>query len=157
MKIKNIVVLILCIIIPVAVGSISGIATNSGLSDWYVALNKPSFNPPNFVFAPVWTALYTLMGISLFLIWQSPRNRARNHALIIFGIQLFLNFTWSFLFFYWQNPALAFIEIIMICFAILFMIILFYRINKWAAFLQIPYFLWVSFASVLNAAIWQLN
>lgn len=157
MKIKNLAVLIICIIIPVAVGSVSGIATNSGLSDWYVALNKPSFNPPNFVFAPVWTALYTLMGISLFLIWQSSRSGARIHALIIFSIQLFLNFAWSFLFFYFQKPALAFIEIVMIWFAILFMIILFYRVNKWAAFIQIPYLLWVSFASVLNAAIWQLN
>lgn len=157
MKTKSLAVLLICIIIPVTVGSISGIATNSGLSDWYVALNKPSFNPPNFIFAPVWTALYTLMGISLFLIWQSPRNKTRTHALIIFGIQLFLNFIWSFLFFYFQQPALAFIEIIMIWFAILFMIILFYRANKWAAFIQIPYFLWVSFASVLNAAIWKLN
>lgn len=157
MKSKDLAILAICLIIPVAVGGISGIATSSGLSDWYININKPVFNPPNAVFGPVWTTLYILMGISLFLVWQSPHGKERNRALIIFGIQLFLNFAWSFLFFYFEKPDLAFLEIVIIWLAIIFMIILFYRINKWAAYLQIPYLLWVSFASVLNAAIWQLN
>ncbi len=149
--------LILCISIPLLVGGISGFATATSITDWYVNINKPSFNPPNYLFGPVWTTLYILMGISLFMIVQSSNSELRKKALIIFSIQLFLNFCWSFIFFKFQLLGVAFVEIILMWISILTMIILFYEINKNAALMQIPYLLWVSFASVLNGSIWFLN
>jgi len=156
-SIKVIGALIICLIIPLAVGGISGFATATSITDWYVTLNKPSFNPPNYLFAPVWTTLYALMGISLFFVWKSSEGRDRNNALVIFTIQLTLNFIWSFLFFKFNLIGVALVEIVLLWISILMMIIFFRRISKLAAFLQVPYLLWVSFASVLNAAIWLLN
>ncbi len=148
--------LVLCIIGPLIIGAISGIATATSINNWFVNLNKPAFNPPNYLFGPVWTFLYILMGISLYLILQTPKNLARKKAITIFGIQLFLNFCWSFLFFKFQLLGVAFIEIIFIWLSIVAMIYIFKKVNKTAAYLQIPYLLWVSFASVLNGAIWYL-
>jgi len=149
--------LALCITVPLLIGGISGFATATSINDWYVNINKPSFNPPNYLFGPVWTSLYILMGISFYIIIQSPINEFRKKAITIFILQLTLNFLWSFIFFKFQLLGLAFIEIIMMWFSILTMIIIFYKINKAAALLQIPYLLWVSFASVLNGSIWFLN
>lgn len=149
--------LTLCIFIPLIIGAISGIATASSLNNWFLTLHKPSFNPPNYLFGPVWTTLYILMGISLYLILQSSKSRLRTNAIVIFCIQLFLNFWWSFIFFKFQLIGFAFIEIILIWLSIITMIYSFKKINKTAAYLQIPYLLWVSFASVLNASIWWLN
>lgn len=154
---KNSLKLLLCIIIPLAIGAVSGIATASGIDTWYVTIEKPSFNPPNYLFGPVWTTLYILMGISFFMILKSPKNELKTKAIAIFCIQLFLNFCWSFLFFKFQLLGLAFIEIILIWLSIAAMIIIFFEIKKTAALLQIPYLLWVSFASVLNGTIWLLN
>ena len=154
---KNSLKLLLCIIIPLAIGAVSGIATTSGIDTWYVTIEKPSFNPPNYLFGPVWTTLYILMGISFFVILKSPKTELKTKAIAIFCIQLFLNFCWSFLFFKFQLLGLAFIEIILIWLSIAAMIIIFFEINKTAALLQIPYLLWVSFASVLNGTIWLLN
>jgi tryptophan-rich sensory protein len=156
-SIKVFITLLICLLIPLAIGGISGFATATSITDWYVTLNKPSFNPPNYLFAPVWTTLYALMGISLFLVWKSPEGRDRNNALVIFSVQIALNFIWSFLFFKFKLPGVALIEIVLLWTSILMMIIFFKRVSKLAAFLQIPYLLWVSFASVLNAAIWFLN
>lgn len=156
-SIKVLITFCICLLIPLAIGGISGYATASGIADWYIALNKPSFNPPNYLFAPVWTTLYTLMGISLFIIWRSTEGRNRNNALVIFAIQITLNFFWSFLFFKFNLPGLALVEIVLLWTSILMMIIFFKRISKLASFLQIPYLLWVSFATILNAAIWILN
>jgi len=154
---KNTTALLICILIPLAIGGFAGFATASGISEWYITLNKPSFNPPNSLFAPVWTILYLLMGISLFLIWKSPRGTDRSNALIVFTLQLTLNFIWSFLFFRFELPGWALVEIVMMWISILTMIILFGRVRKAAAYLQIPYLLWVSFATILNASIWHLN
>lgn len=140
-----------------AIGSISGIATAAGIKSWYLTLNKPFFNPPNYLFGPVWTLLYLLMGISIYLILQTPKTDMRKKAIIIFCVQLGLNFIWSFLFFKFQRVGIAFIEILLIWASILTMILTFYKLNKTAALLQIPYLLWVSFASILNGAIWWLN
>ena len=156
-SIKLIITLIICLLIPLAIGGISGFATATSITDWYVTLNKPSFNPPNYLFAPVWTTLYTLMGISLFIIWKSPTGRIRNNALVIFAVQITLNFFWSFLFFKFKLPGVALAEIVLLWTSILMMIIFFKRVSKLAAFLQVPYLLWVSFASILNTAIWILN
>lgn len=154
---KKALQLFFCILGPLIIGGVSGYATATGITDWYVYINKPSFNPPNYLFGPVWTILYLLMGISLFMILNSPKNQLRKKAVIIFCVQLALNFFWSFLFFKFQLLGLAFIEIIIIWLSIITMIITFHKINKTAAYIQIPYLLWVSFASVLNGAIWYLN
>ena len=154
---KHFLKLSLCILSTLLIGGISGFATASSINGWYVTINKPSFNPPNYLFGPVWTSLYILMGISLYIILQSDSNELRKKAVTIFSIQLFLNFCWSFIFFNFQNLGFAFVEIILMWISILTMIIIFYKINKTAAFLQIPYLLWVSFASILNGSIWYLN
>jgi translocator protein len=147
----------LCIALPLTAGAIAGIATTSNLDPWYAHLVKPGFNPPAYLFGPVWTFLYILMGISLFLVWRSSPGALRNRAMLVFGIQLALNFTWSFVFFHFRQPGWAFVEIIMIWISILAMILVFYRISKTAALMQVPYLLWVSFASLLNGSIWWLN
>jgi tryptophan-rich sensory protein len=139
------------------VGSISGIASTENIPEWYAFLNKPSFNPPDYVFGPVWSILYILMGLSLFMVWKSSAGTHRNKALLIFGLQLLLNFAWSFIFFYFRQPGYAFIEIVLLWISILTMILVFYPISKTAALLQVPLLLWVSFASVLNGMIWWLN
>jgi len=154
---KNLFTFLFCITLTLAVGSVSGIATAGGIDDWFYALNKPFFNPPSAVFGPVWTLLYLLMGISLYLILRQTSSPLRTKAIIIFGVQLTLNFVWSFLFFKYRLLGIAFIEIILIWVSIVFMINSFYSVNKKAAYLQIPYLVWVSFATLLNGFIWVLN
>ena len=154
---KNLLKLILCILIPLAIGAISGIVTTSKIGTWYKMLNKPFFNPPNYIFGPVWSLLYILMGISFYLILQSTNNEKRSLAISIFVFQLILNFLWSFLFFKYQLLGAAFIEILLLWGSIVYMIIVFYRINKTAGIIQIPYLLWVSFASILSGSILWLN
>ena len=149
--------LFLCILGPLVIGGISGSATANSINTWYITLNKPFFNPPNYLFGPVWTLLYALMGISLFLILQTPKSDLRKKSVLIFCIQIFLNFWWSIIFFKYQLLGLALIEIGMIWMSILLMILTFRKLNKTAAYLQIPYLLWVSFATLLTASIWYLN
>jgi len=148
---------LLCLLSPFAVGAISGIATANNISTWYVHLNKPSFNPPNYLFGPVWTLLYLLMGISFYLILNSSTKTKRANAIRLFWIQLFLNFCWSFLFFQLHLLGLALFEIGLMWMSILLMITSFYTLNRTAAWLQLPYLLWVSFAGILNASILYLN
>lgn len=143
--------------VPLIVGATGGFATANSIGKWYVNLKKPFFNPPNYLFGPVWTALYILMGISIFIVLQSPISVLRKKAILIFCIQLFLNFWWSFIFFKFQLLGIALIEIIIMWLAILSMILIFKKINTTAAYLQIPYLLWVSFATVLNTSLWWLN
>ena len=156
-SIRTITALFICLLLPLAIGGISGYATASGIHDWYITLHKPSFNPPNYLFGPVWTLLYLLMGVSLFIIWRSNQGRKRNEALKIFAIQITFNFLWSFLFFKFNLVGVAFMDILVIWFSIVLMIFIFRRVNKIAAYLQIPYLLWVTFATTLNGAIWLLN
>lgn len=154
---KNTVKLILCLCGPLLVGGIAGFATATSVDTWYLTLHKPSFNPPNYLFGPVWSLLYLLMGVSFYMILQAPESDQRKRAIIIFYVQLALNFLWSFLFFKFQLVGIAFIEIICMWVSIITMIVLFSKVHKRAAYLQIPYLLWVSFASVLNGAILFLN
>lgn len=149
--------LALCLGIPTLVGAIAGAATAQSVGTWYVRLRKPSFNPPNSVFAPVWTTLYLLMGISLYMIWRSPHSLNRDLALIAFGVQMALNAAWSVLFFRFRLIGFALAEIILLWVSILVMILLFHRVNRDSAWLQIPYLLWVTFAAVLNASIRAKN
>ena len=149
--------LLICIAIPLVSGSLSGLAIADNISTWYSTLNKPSFNPPNYLFGPVWSVLYILMGIGLYLILQTPKSAMRNKSIMLFAVQLILNLSWSFVFFNAQSPLTALIIIGILWIAILMMMIYFHTVSPIASYLQIPYLLWVSFASVLNAAIWLLN
>lgn len=151
---KNIYKLIISVLICLLAGFIGSFFTS--VSGWYFELNKPWFNPPNWVFAPVWTLLYVLMGISLYLVWIKGIKNAKI-GLSLFGIQLFLNALWSIIFFGLQAVLFAFIEIIVLWVFILLTIIWFYRISKSAAYLLTPYIVWVSFAAALNYWILLLN
>jgi translocator protein len=157
MKADLLIKLIVSIALPLAVGAVAGIFTTKAIPGWYATLNQPTFNPPNWLFGPVWTVLYVLMGISLYLIWKEPPSQIRTFAMAAFFIQLILNFSWSFLFFYFKSIGLAFGEIILLWLSILLTLILFYKIKPLATFINIPYLLWVSFATLLNAAYLKLN
>lgn len=148
---------LLCLGVPLIVGGIAGFATVTSLESWYAGLNKPSFNPPNWIFGPVWTTLYALMGISLFLVLREEEWNWKNSSLRVFALQLLLNFLWSFFFFYFESPLLALIDIFLLWASILWMLLDFYPKSKAAALLNIPYLMWVSFASILNGAIFLLN
>jgi translocator protein len=154
---KKAIQLILCILVPLLIGAISGYYTSTSITTWYVTLNKPSFNPPNYLFGPVWTTLYILMGISFYIILNKAEANIKPKLILIFCIQLILNFLWSFIFFKFQNLGLACIEISIMWLSILTMIILFYKTSKVASLMNIPYLLWVSFASVLTVSIYALN
>lgn len=151
---KNIWKLIISMALPFLASAIGGLFTASSVSSWYITLIKPPFNPPSWVFGPVWTLLYLLMGVSLYLVWIKKYDK---NAFTFFGIQLVLNALWSVLFFGFRSPLLAFVEIIFLWIAILITLFYFYRINKISAYLLIPYILWVSFAAILNLAILVLN
>lgn len=146
-----------CIALPLLVGGIAGFITATNVKEWYPALNKPFFTPPNALFAPVWTLLYLLMGISLYLILRSPASPARRRAIVIFLTQLFFNFWWSFIFFSFHQVGIALVVIVSLLISIVLMIRTFYKVSSTAANLQWPYLAWVGFATALNAAIWWLN
>lgn len=157
-KMRDIFTFLICISLCLAAGGLGSLFTAPAIPTWYEGLQKPSFNPPNWLFAPVWTVLYILMGISLFLIWRKDgKNSKSKAAKIVFSVQLVLNTLWSILFFGLKIPLLAFIEILILWIAILVTIFLFYPKSKLASFLLIPYILWVSFASFLNGIIMILN
>ncbi len=157
MRSKDIGLFLASVALPEAVGGIAGIATASGVRDWYPALKKPAFNPPSWVFAPVWTLLYFLMGCGLYLALRAPRAPARSRALAAFGIQLALNGLWSFLFFAFRRTGWALAEIALLWVSILLMILALRKVSPAAAYAQIPYLAWVTFASALNAELWRLN
>jgi translocator protein len=157
MKIIIFFKLIAAILLPLTLGAFAGVFTSKAVPVWYATLNRPSFNPPNWLFGPVWTTLYLLMGISLFLIWKQSACKERNLAIFVFLLQLALNFCWSFIFFYFNRIGFALAEIIILWISIVIMIILFYKIKPLAAYINIPYLLWVSFASILNASYYLLN
>ncbi len=150
--------LVISIATPLAVGGLSGFATARGVANWYPTLTKPSFNPPAWVFGPVWTLLYIMMGVAAFLVWRKGLEvDGVKIALTVFGIQLALNGLWSILFFGMQAPGLALAEIIVLWIAIGATTVLFWRVVPAAGALLLPYWGWVSFATVLNASLWWLN
>jgi benzodiazapine receptor len=153
-----VVKLIIAIGFCLGAGAVGGFATAGAITGWYAGLNKPFFNPPNWIFGPVWTTLYILMGISLYLVWINPPAKKNPHrAEMLFGIQLFLNILWSVIFFGLKNPLAAFLEIILLWVAILLTWQKFKEISRKAAWLLVPYIAWVSFAGILNLAIVILN
>ena len=150
--------LVISIVVCQGAGIIGSLFTTPAIPTWYAALQKPAFTPPNWLFAPAWITLYLLMGIAAFLIWRvGLENRRVRTALIIFLVQLVLNSLWSVVFFGMQSPLYGIIVIIILWLAILLTILKFARISSLAAWLLVPYILWVSFASALNIAIWLLN
>jgi benzodiazapine receptor len=155
---KNGLRLIVSVVTPVLVGALSGMATARGVQEWYPSLVKPSFNPPNWVFGPVWTTLYIMMGIALYLVWRKGlREPGVWAAMVVFAIQLVLNGLWSLLFFGMHRPDIAFFEIVLLWVAILATTIAFFRQHRLAGTLLVPYLAWVSFAAVLNYSLWRLN
>jgi len=150
--------LIFSLALPLLIGGVSGyLVRNESKGDWFGSLAKASYNPPSYLFGPVWTALYILMGVSLFLIWNTPKTALRQKSLIVFGVQMFFNFWWSIIFFSFHMIFLSVVNIVLIWVLIIYMIILFKKIDPVAAYLQIPYLLWVTFATLVNIPIWYLN
>lgn len=155
---KDIQKFIICVLGCELVGIVSTPFTISAIPTWYVTLNKPPFSPPNWIFGPVWTTLYFLMGVSVFLIWKKGlKNKKIKKALLYFIIQLFFNFLWSLFFFGLHNPLLGLIDILLLLISIILTIITFYKISRVAGYFLLPYLLWVIFATVLNLALVVLN
>jgi benzodiazapine receptor len=125
--------------------------------DWYAQLRKPSWNPPTWIFGPVWTALYTMMALAAWLVWKRAGLAAQRVPLALFLLQLIFNALWSPLFFGLKNPALAFVDIVLLWLALLATLVVFWRTSRLAGALLVPYLAWVSFAAALNYALWQLN
>ncbi|MCX6718464.1 MAG: tryptophan-rich sensory protein [Candidatus Staskawiczbacteria bacterium] len=181
MKYNNLYKFLVSIIICELAGAVGAGFTTPEINNWYQSLNKPGFNPPNWIFGPVWTVIFVLMGISLYLVWserflvnnkinfkgRKPWNKLsqkflsgkwqKANIIIIFAVQLVLNILWSVIFFGMHSPGVAFFELLMLWVAIIYTIINFYRVSKTAAYLLLPYILWVSFAGILNYFIWIAN
>jgi len=158
MRSRDVFKFVVAVGVSIGAGIIGSLFTTSAIPEWYAALVKPEFTPPDSLFGPVWTLLFALMGIAAFLVWKRGFTHAPVRvALSIFGVQLILNTLWSIIFFGFQNPALAFFDIVLLWGTILATIVFFHRVSRFAAYLLIPYLLWVSFAVYLNYSILILN
>jgi len=153
----NIFRFIASLIICQLAGVIGSVFTTPAISGWYASLEKPAFNPPNWIFAPVWIFLYLLMGVTLYILWQNLPKKEAKIALVFFAIQLVLNVLWSVVFFGLELPLLAFLEIIILWIFILLTMIKSSRVSKMPVYLLLPYILWVNFAAILNFFLWRLN
>jgi tryptophan-rich sensory protein len=150
-------VLVMCVGVCFASAAVGALLTSPNVPEWYENLNKPSWTPPSWVFGPIWSFLYLLMGISAWQVWRKVGFRLAVVPLVLFGVQLILNMLWSGLFFGLRSPGVALIEIVFLWCAILATTIAFYRRSVAAGWLMLPYLAWVSFALALNLAIWSLN
>ena len=149
--------LVICIVICESAGLIGALFTTQAIPIWYEGLHQPSFRPPNWVFGPVWTLLYALMAVAAWRVWLAAPGPARNWGLALFAVQLALNLAWSWLFFHRHAIGGAFAEVLTLWVAIGATTIVFAMSTPVAAWLMAPYWAWVSFASILNGAIWRLN
>jgi len=147
--------LIGCVLLCQFAGTIGSVFTFGQIATWYLALNKPFFTPPNWVFGPVWLTLYALMGIALYLVWESKKSKKQ--ALQVFGLQLALNALWSIIFFGAESIMLGLVVIVLLWLSILWTIAKFWKIDKRAGWLLVPYIVWVTIATALNAGVWLLN
>jgi len=155
---KKLTYIAISVAICLIIGFLSGFATQSSVNDWYLSLNKPSYNPPNWIFGPVWTLLYILMGIAAGIVWAKGFYHIWvKTALYNFGFQLLFNALWSVVFFGFKNPFWALLVILFLLALILVTIKWFNVVSRTAAYLLIPYFLWVCFATILNYRIWEMN
>lgn len=158
MKAIDIFKLFVCIGVCELAGLAGSLVTRRAIPTWYASLQKPSFRPPDWVFGPVWTILYLLMGIAVFLVLTKGFSQpAVRSAVVAFIVQLVLNAAWSFLFFGLRSPLLGLIDILLLWAAIVVTMYLFWGVSRPAAVLMVPYILWVSFAAVLNFSIWRRN
>jgi tryptophan-rich sensory protein len=150
--------LILCIAIPLLAGAIGSVFTMEAIPTWYATLQKPSFTPPAWVFGPVWTVLYILMGIALFLVVRGGMGTAPvRQAAGFFAAQIIVNTLWSFLFFGMRSPLLGLVNIVLLDILVAMTTLTFYRVSRPAAWLLVPYLCWACFATAVNAAVWVLN
>lgn len=149
--------LVLCLALCFAAAALGGSFTASGLNEWYDSLKKPFFNPPSWVFGPVWTMLYAMMAASLWLVWKQRSSQQVTYAIALFLVHLLLNVAWSAIFFGMGKPGWAFVEILFLWASIVALIIVFKPIDRPASLLLWPYLAWVSFATVLNGSLWYLN
>jgi tryptophan-rich sensory protein len=155
---KKLPKILIAVLVCLGIGFFSGFATQSSIDTWYLTLNKPSFNPPDWIFAPVWTILYILMGIAAGIVWSKGYyHKWVKTAMYHFIFQLLFNGLWSIVFFGFRSPGLAFLVIIVLLVLILLTYKWFKIVSKTAAYLLIPYLVWVVFATILNFSIWQLN
>ena len=149
--------LALFVVVCLGAGGLGAIATTPEIDGWYTTIEKPTWNPPDDVFGPVWTTLFLMMAIAGWFVWQRAGVRDAAMALTLFGVQLVLNVAWSWIFFAAHLPGWAFVEIIILWLAILATTVAFFRSSRSAGWLMLPYLAWVSFASMLNFAIWRMN
>jgi tryptophan-rich sensory protein len=150
--------LAVCLTVPLAVGVLSGLSTVEGVQTWYREIAKPGFTPPDAVFGPVWTALYLMMGVAVFLFWRAETNTSTLRAgLALFGAQLIVNGLWSVFFFGMQAPLAALLDIVVLLALLAITMRVFYHASRFAGALLAPYLAWVSFATALNFEIWRLN
>jgi benzodiazapine receptor len=156
-SVRAVVGLIVAIVTVFAAAAVGGAATSSSVGTWYAALQKPSFNPPAWVFGPVWTVLYLMVAIAAWLIWLKHGIADAQLPLALFGLQLALNMAWSVLFFGLRNPGLALVDIALLWLAIVATLVAFWRLSPAAGALLLPYLAWVSFAAILNYSLWALN
>jgi len=154
---RDIAGLLAFLVICLGISAAGGAATASSVGTWYQTLQKPFFNPPNWLFAPVWTALYIMMAIAGWRVWRAHGLRGARAAMALFAVQLALNLAWSFLFFGYRMIGAALIEIILLLMAILVTTVLFWKRDRPAGMLFVPYAGWVAFATILNFALWRLN
>ncbi len=155
---KKLTYIAIAVSVCLVIGFLSSFATQSSVNDWFVTLNKPSFNPPNWVFAPVWTLLYIMMGVAAGLVWSKGFHHLWvKTALYHFGFQLLFNASWSIVFFGLKEPFWGLVVIISLLILLVLTIRWFRIVSKTAAWLLVPYFLWVCFATALNYKIWELN
>lgn len=156
-KLRSWLVLAGLLVVCFGVASLGSVFTSSAMPEWYMSLEKPAFNPPSWVFGPVWTLLYAMMAVAAWLVWREAGFDGATPALSMFVVQLALNLAWSGIFFGLREPGWAMLEILALWGAIVVTMVLFFRHSSVAGWLLAPYLLWVSFAAVLNAAIWRLN
>lgn len=149
--------LLLFISVCLAAGGLGAIATTPEINGWYRTIAKPAWNPPDWVFGPVWTTLFVMMGLAAWLVWKPSGFRAAYLPLTLFALQLALNIAWSWIFFGMHQIGWAFVEIVTLWVTILATNIAFFRRSKGAGFLLVPYLAWVTFASVLNFTVWRMN
>ncbi|MGD0899452.1 MAG: TspO/MBR family protein [Thermoguttaceae bacterium] len=149
--------LVVFLAICFAAAGIGGAVTTPKIAIWYATLTKPSWNPPNWIFGPVWSSLYFCMAVAAWLVWRQGGFSGAKLPLTLFAVQLVLNVLWSFIFFGLENPSLAFVEVLFLWLAIAATMVTFWRLSVIAGILFVPYLAWVAFASVLNFTIWRLN
>lgn len=154
---KDAIALVASLVVCLAAADLGAWFTFQSLATWYAELKKPAFQPPGWVFAPVWTALYVAMAVAAWLVWRQRNRTPALYPLLLFATQLSLNVAWSYSFFYLRRPELALADIILLWLAIAATMSAFWNSSRVAGWLLLPYLLWVSFAAVLNYSIWTLN